>query len=560
MNLKSPFGDLCLSLRVPTASQSEPINGPWDAIVVGSGACGGLAALTLAEGGAQVLLIDAGPDLKPQQAFGSEPANLLRRLAGLSSGRHRRQAQHPGYWKANPRLYADELLHPYTHPTDRPFLWTRGLQVGGRSLTWGGITLRLSDEDFSGVEGGDGVIAWPIRTADLEADYAALERMLGVHGNRDGLAHLPDGETCDPLPFTAAERSFADAVQSQLGLQVIHSRGFGPHQPQRDGAWPRSSSCGSTLPQAMATGRVKLLAYHLVESLLVEHGSATATGVVAVDQANGNRRTVMADLVVLCASTIQTLAILLRSQEQGLKEPSGRLGSRLMDHVSTSQFFCMPQPGAGAQPALTGAGSFFLPFGRRLDGADFSGGYGLWGGIGRFDPPSWLRRRPQSVTGFLIGHGEVIPQACNRVTLNGAVDRWGVAVPHIDCQWSSNELAMVAHMRQQMKRCIKVAGGEALPLKELFHLPLVEPLLQGAVALSDAASPPGYYIHEVGGAAMSADPSHGVVDPYNRLWGAPNVLVVDGACWPTSAWQSPTLTMMAITRRACRRALKRRAA
>ncbi|GIR74917.1 MAG: hypothetical protein CM15mP77_0740 [Synechococcus sp.] len=61
-----------------------------------------------------------------------------------------------------------------------------------------------------------------------------------------------------------------------------------------------------------------------------------------------------------------------------------------------------------------------------------------------------------------------------------------------------------------------------------------------------------------GGAAMGADPSIGVVDPFNRLWAAPNVLVVDGACWPTSAWQSPTLTMMAITRRACLQALRSR--
>ncbi|GIR74918.1 MAG: hypothetical protein CM15mP77_0750 [Synechococcus sp.] len=93
-----------------------------------------------------------------------------------------------------------------------------------------------------------------------------------------------------------------------------------------------------------------------------------------------------------------------------------------------------------------------------------------------------LRRRPGTVTGFLIGHGEVIPQASNRVSLSGAVDRWGVAVPHIDCRWSTNEIAMVAHMRSQMQRCIKAAGGEALPLKDLFRLPLIEPLLQGAVA------------------------------------------------------------------------------
>ena len=541
-----------------TASRNEPINGSWDAIVVGSGACGGVAALTLAEGGARVLLIDAGPDLTPQTALGSEPANSMRRLAGLSSGSHRLQAQHPGYWKANPRLYADERLHPYSHPPDRPFLWTRGLQVGGRSLTWGGITLRLSDEDFAGVESPDGLIAWPIRAADLEGDYVALERMLRVHGRRDGLSQLPDGDTQEALPLTTAEQRFAAALRDQLALQVIHSRGFGPHQPERDGPWPRSSSRGSTLPQAMATGRVQMLSGHLVEQLVLENGGGRAKGAVVVDQANGNRRTVVADLVVLCASTIQTLTILLRSREQGLKDPSERLGTRLMDHVSTSQFFCMPEPSESPQPPLTGAGSFFLPFGRHLEGADFHGGYGLWGGIGRFDPPAVLRRRPGTVTGFLIGHGEVIPQASNRVSLSGAVDRWGVAVPHIDCRWSTNEMAMVAHMRSQMQRCINAAGGEALPLKDLFRLPLIEPLLQGAVALSDGASPPGYYIHEVGGAAMGADPSIGVVDPFNRLWAAPNVLVVDGACWPTSAWQSPTLTMMAITRRACLQALRSR--
>ena len=70
--------------------------------------------------------------------------------------------------------------------------------------------------------------------------------------------------------------------------------------------------------------------------------------------------------------------------------------------------------------------------------------------------------------------------------------------------------------------------------------------------------PPGYYIHEVGGAAMGGSETSSVVDSSNRLWRAPNVLVVDGACWPTSAWQSPTLTMMALSRRACLLALSGR--
>ncbi|HJL68562.1 MAG TPA: GMC oxidoreductase, partial [Prochlorococcaceae cyanobacterium Gl_MAG_24] len=55
--------------------------------------------------------------------------------------------------------------------------------------------------------------------------------------------------------------------------------------------------------------------------------------------------------------------------------------------------------------------------------------------------------------------------------------------------------------------------------------------------------------------AMGESEECSVLDRWNRLWRCPNVLVVDGACWPTSAWQSPTLTMMAITRRACLEAL-----
>ncbi|MEC8215022.1 MAG: GMC family oxidoreductase [Cyanobacteriota bacterium] len=539
-------------------------DGPWDAIVVGSGASGGVAAMTLAEAGARVLVVEAGPDLNSTQAFGSEPGNLLRRIVGLTSGSHRQQSQHPGYWKANPRLYADEHLHPYEHPADQPFLWTRGLQVGGRSLTWGGITLRLSDEDLGGVDVEGEQVSWPLRSGELTPHYAELERWLGVHGGRDGLQHLPDGETQPALAATPAEQRFAEAVRQRLGYPVIPSRGFGPAPQGEDPAWPRSCSLGSSLPRAMATGRTQLLSAHLVEHLLMDAGGDKAIGVVAVDQSNGNRRELKADLVVLAASTIQTVSILLRSrrgeQSSGLDDPSGRLGTRLMDHVSTSQFFAFPEPvqGEKQQPMLTGAGSFYVPFGRHLPSADFQGGYGLWGGIGRFDPPRWLRRRPSSITGFLIGHGEVLPRADNRVTLSERTDRWGVRIPSIACRWSSNELAMVKHMRASIQACIAAAGGEAKSIKDLFHLPLVESLLGGAVALSEVAAPPGYYIHEVGGAAMGRSETSSVVDSSNRLWRAPNVLVVDGACWPTSAWQSPTLTMMALSRRACLLALSGR--
>ena len=95
-----------------------------------------------------------------------------------------------------------------------------------------------------------------------------------------------------------------------------------------------------------------------------------------------------------------------------------------------------------------------------------------------------------------------------------------------------------------------------LPLNQLIKMPIIDSMLDRAVAFGESAPPHGYYIHEVGGAPMGLNEEDSVLDKWNSLWRCKNIKVVDGACWPTSSWQSPTLTMMAITRRACISAIK----
>lgn len=64
---------------------------------------------------------------------------------------------------------------------------------------------------------------------------------------------------------------------------------------------------------------------------------------------------------------------------------------------------------------------------------------------------------------------------------------------------------------------------------------------------------PGAAAHYGGTARMHTKPEYGVVDAWNRVHRAPNVLVCDAACFTTAAEKNPTLTVMAIAARAATR-------
>ena len=230
-----------------------------------------------------------------------------------------------------------------------------------------------------------------------------------------------------------------------------------------------------------------------------------------------------------------------------------------MDHISICRFFSVQKTKKSKNtfnnsPDLSGAGSFFIPFGRNLpkiNNINFHRGYGIWGAIDRLGIPKFLQKDQNKTIGFLIAHGEVLPRKGNSVSLSKKTDRWGIPIPYIEFEWSENELNMAKHMINTIKSSVEAANGEIRNIDELINIPIGSLFTKNMIAISDSPPPPGYYIHEVGGAPMGISEEGSVVDKFNRLWRCKNVLVLDGACWPTSSWQSPTLTMMAITRRAC---------
>ena len=536
----------------------------YDAIVVGSGATGGVAALTLAEQGIKVLLIEAGPQIKRNEAKSSEPKDTLNRLSGIFSKKHTNQSQHPGYWKNNPDLYSNELKHPYSQPKNKPFLWTQGRQYGGRSLSWGGITLRFSPDDFHPSKKDGYGPDWPISYDELSPHYDFIEKFCGIYGQKDNIEEVPNGKYIGQIPLTNNEIFFGNQVKSKLNYPFIQSRGFDRNSSENEEQWPRSSSVGTTLKKALETGNVQILPNHLVESFEIEKITELASKIIIVNLENGQRTSLNCDLIILCASTISTLRILLNSETKlnssGFKDTSGKLGKFLMDHISICRFFSMPNTVkrnnniSNFHPNLSGAGSFFIPFGTNLpkpEGINFLRGYGIWGAIDRLGIPKFLQTDLNSSSGFLIAHGEVLPKEQNSVSLSNKTDRWGIPIPHIEFEWSENEFKMAKHMESTIRETIEVANGKIKSVDELIRIPYVGLFTKKSIALSGNPPPPGYYIHEVGGAAMGFSEEESVVNKSNKLWRCKNVLVVDGACWPTSSWQSPTLTMMAVSRRAC---------
>jgi choline dehydrogenase-like flavoprotein len=302
----------------------------------------------------------------------------------------------------------------------------------------------------------------------------------------------------------------------------------------------------------------------VVSRILIERGGTRACGVEVIDAESSRVEEVRARIVVLCASTIESLRILLNSKSSshpnGIGASSGILGRYLMDHIAGNVWFYLPDVrDDGDAHDFLGSDSIMVPRYQNLNGKteEYPRGFGLWGGIQRIDMPRALRRKPDVAFGFLCARSETLPHIENRVELDPIVcDAWGIPAPRIVCEWKENDLLIARAARRAAIEMIEAAGGVACELTDLVRMP---PLLGGfmrGMQKEWVCSTPGLFVHEVGGARMGTDPETSVVDPSCRVWDADNVLVTDGACWPSCGWQNPTLTQMAVTARACDRAIE----
>lgn len=548
----------------------------YDAIVVGSGATGGWAAKELTEKGLRVIVLEAGRKIDPAKDFREHTWPYELKHRGLMEQQWLLRKRQPVQSKCyacdeySHHFFVDDLDNPYTTPDGKPFDWIRGRQVGGRTLTWGRQSYRLSDYEFKAASRDGFGQDWPISYQDLEPYYERVERFVGISGSAENLPQLPDSIFLPPMAMTCGEQLLKRAVESRWkDRRVIIGRVAMLTQPHQGraachycGHCERGcstasyfSSPSSTLAAAAKTGRLRLRPNAVASHLIVDTNTGKAKGVAFIDQVTKKAYEVFGKVIVLCASTIESTRLLLNSATRqhpaGFGNSSGVLGHYLMDHTYSISIMGIV-PAAASHPYAYDDGrnnGIYIPKYRNLwdRHPKFIRGYGIQAQSRRGLLPTTLRSTPgfgaefkklirevPDAPPFWMGaFGEMLPRFENRVTINKEVkDAWGIPVAHIECTHSDNEREMAKDQLETMKEMAEAAGWVV-------------------TWENSRLAAPGLCIHETGTARMGNDPKTSVLNRFNQCWDAKNVFVTDGACFVSQGCQNPTLTMMAITVRAC---------
>ena len=531
----------------------------YDAIVIGSGAGGGVAAQEYAEAGRRVLVIERG-DAPPTDALARDHLRTPRADAGLD-------VRTGPPIVGNPRIGADGSTYDPSHPR-----WgNNAMTLGGGTRVYGGQAWRFSPEDFAmastyGVPDGSSLADWPVSYEDMEPYYAHAEFEWGVsgapgdpatEGARSGPFPLP------PMPRTAAAHALRAGADA-LGWRTLRVPLLINSEPYRGrAACVRCAQCvgfacpvgakagaqNTTLWRAARTGRLAVITGAQAVRLLTDRdGRVTGVLLRGRDDEGAWEAQVQADEFALAGGAVETARLLLASPTS--REPAGignqhdQVGRHLQAHVYAGAVGVFDEPvedGQGPGPAI--ATNDF-----RHGNADLVGG-GMLANDFVPTPASALSclqdagLLPRAGSGVIDGLRDLLPRlqrvvgpvhevttADARVTLDSRVtDAAGMPVARLGGDVHAEDLRVQAFLTDRAEEWLRASGAS-----DVVRLGARRP-----------GEGPSVGQHQAGTCRMGGDPATSVLDPWGRVWGHSNLRVVDGSAHVTNGGVNPVLTIIA---------------
>jgi choline dehydrogenase-like flavoprotein len=562
----------------------------YDAIIVGSGACGSWAAMELTKAGLSVLMLEAGSPIDPAKDFHH---TFLYQLEYRGQGKPGFLRKYSGN-ERNYRIMIDNEENPYTTSPDTVYHWGRSRCLGGRTLHWARASDRMADYEFKAASRDGYGMDWAVTYADMKPYYDRIESFIGVSAAYENLPQFPDGVFLPPMPLNCAETIFTAACKS-LGWRSTHRRLAQLTRPHN--GRPACHYCGNcvngcdvgamfnpiavTLPPALKTGRLEIRCDSVVAQVRI-NAENRAKGVTYIERYTMKPVDVDAKYVILAASTLENTRLLLLSTKGGLANSSGTLGQYMMDQVGGGGV-------TGFLPTLKGGpnrlddgkmAGMTVPAFQNIDEKtqrkDFIRSYVMNATGGQTEYPQFAERFPGygsewkkavkrhyvAQARVWIAGGEMLARKENFVELDPEVkDHWGIPVLKIHFTHCDNDQKIIVDFQEKAEELFRKAGGEIAP-----HAPRGGPAgFPGGPGAPDAAgdwqtsdrgnagrgAETGGAIHECGTARMSVSPKDGVLNSFCQTHDIANLYVFGGNAFPSTGDKHPTLTMMALTARGC---------
>jgi choline dehydrogenase-like flavoprotein len=560
---------------------------PYDVIIVGSGAGGGMAAYELTKAGARVCLLEAGQHYDP-----ADPKYITQLKWPWQSPRRGASTRFRPFGDFDAAYGGWDIEgEPYTTAPGTKFAWFRSRMLGGRTNHWGRISLRFGPDDFrrKSIDGlGED---WPISYEEVKPFYDEIDSMLGVFGTNEGLPNDPDGIFLPP-PKPRLHELMIKKANRNLGIKTIPSRLSILTKKINDDrgecfycsqcgracmAYADFSSSSCLVKPALKSKNLEVIYHAMAREVLTDPQTGLCTGISYVDTNTLEEKTVKARVVVLAASACESARLLLNSKSprfpNGLANSSGVVGKYLHDSTGASRAAIIPTLFDRKRYNEDGVGGLhvYSPWWQDNRKLDFPRGYHIeyWGGMGM--PAYGFGWGIENVNGMfpdrdgnkreaggygaalkddyrrfygayigMAGRGEAIAREDNFCEIDpDKVDKFGIPVLRFNYKHSDYEKLQAKHMHETFEQIIQEMGG--IPLSD-------KPGPEKDYGLNA----PGEIIHEVGTARMGNNPKTSALNKFQQAHDVKNLFIVDAAPFPSQGDKNCTWTILALSMRASR--------